>query len=216
MAAKITPSFGLFPKSIKAIDANIPGYLLLYILPFVVISYGVLSSQTAEGLLGSPFVLIGGLLNLFAFAPLYYLNTQAAKGKTLSVAQTLQGFRFFWRLLGLSILTSLIIILGFIAFIVPGIIMLRRYLLAPYFLIDQDLGIRQAMALSAERSKKYSGAIYGIVGVMFVLSLPGIVPLYGTIVSYILQFLYIAAPAARYFEIKTGKADSTNAAWSAS
>ena len=83
--------------------------------------------------------------------------------------------------------------------------MLKRYILAPYFLVDKNLGIMEAMNQSAEASKKYSSALWGLIGVTFLISLPGIIPVLGAIVSALLGIAYYCAPAVRYREVTTGE-----------
>jgi len=86
--------------------------------------------------------------------------------------------------------------------IVPGVIAIRRYFLAPYLMLDKDLSIREAMKQSAALSKPYSGSIWGIIGVIVLLSLPSIIPVIGWAVSFVLMLLYSVAPALRYQELK--------------
>lgn len=107
-----------------------------------------------------------------------------------------------WRLIGLYIVTGLIIFVGFILLIIPGLIMLRRYFLAPYVMIDKNCGIREAMDRSAAISKPHSGYIWGIVGVTILISMIGIIPLIGSIVAFVMGMFYSVAPALRYQELK--------------
>jgi hypothetical protein len=107
-----------------------------------------------------------------------------------------------WRMLGLYLVVSLYVTVGLILFIVPGLIMLRRYILAPYVMLDSKCGIKQAMEHSAEISKPYSGYVWGIIGVMFLIGLFNIIPGIGWMISFVLGFYYSAAPALRYQELK--------------
>jgi uncharacterized membrane protein len=99
---------------------------------------------------------------------------------------------------------SLIIGVGFLLLIVPGLFLLRRYILAPYFLVDKELSINEALNQSAAFSKKYSGAVWGLIGVTILISLLGIIPVLGGIASAILGIAYYCAPALRYKEVTTG------------
>jgi hypothetical protein len=107
-----------------------------------------------------------------------------------------------WRLVGLYLLVALYVVIGLILLIIPGLIMIRRYYLAPYAMIDRNCGIKEAMERSAAMSKPYSGSIWGIIGVMILISLVGIVPLIGWLASLILGMLYVVAPALRYQQLK--------------
>ena len=107
-----------------------------------------------------------------------------------------------WRLLGLYLLVALYVTVGLILLIVPGLIMIRRYFLAPYVMIDTKCGIKEAMERSAAMTKSYSGSIWGIIGVSFLIGLVAIVPFIGSLAAFILAALYSVAPAIRYQELK--------------
>jgi uncharacterized membrane protein len=107
-----------------------------------------------------------------------------------------------WRMFGLYILIGLYIFVGFILLIIPGLIMLRRYFLAPYVMLDTKCGITEAMERSAEISKPYSGYVWGIIGVMFLIGLLNAVPGIGWMFAFAFGMLYSVAPALRYQELK--------------
>jgi len=107
-----------------------------------------------------------------------------------------------WRLLGLYIVTGLIVFVGLLLLIVPGLIFLRRYYLAPYVMIDKNLSIGDSLSKSAELSALNTGAIWGLLGVMLLIGLIGIVPFIGGLVSFIIGSLYSVAPAMRYEQLK--------------
>lgn len=110
--------------------------------------------------------------------------------------------RLGWRLVGLYIVMGLVIGVGFLLLIVPGLIMLRRYFLAPYVMLDKNTGIREAMDKSAELTKLNTGAIWGVLGVMLLFGLVNIIPIIGGLASFVLGGLYSLAPAMRYHQLK--------------
>jgi uncharacterized membrane protein len=107
-----------------------------------------------------------------------------------------------WRMLGLYLLVGLYILVGLILLIVPGLIMLRRYFLAPYVMLDTKCSIKEAMDKSAAMSKPMPRAIWGIIGVTILISLINIVPLIGWLIAFVLGSLYSVAPALRYEQLK--------------
>lgn len=107
-----------------------------------------------------------------------------------------------WRMLGLYVTVGVIIGIGFILLIVPGLIMLRRYIFAPFVMLDRKCGIREALTRSARLSAINTGSVWGLIGVMFLISLLGIVPIIGSLASFILGALYSLAPALRYQQLK--------------
>jgi hypothetical protein len=73
--------------------------------------------------------------------------------------------------------------------------------LAPYVMLDTKCGITEAMERSADLTKPYSGYIWGIIGVMFLIGLFNIIPGIGWMISFVLGMLYSIAPALRYQEL---------------
>ncbi len=107
-----------------------------------------------------------------------------------------------WRLLGLYIVMFLIILVGLILFIIPGLIMIRRYFFAPYIMIEKKTSIREALDQSAALSLLNTGSVWGIIGVMFLIGLVNIIPIIGGLASFALGALYSVAPALRYEQLK--------------
>lgn len=108
-----------------------------------------------------------------------------------------------WRLLGLYIVAGLIILVGFAIFIVPGLFMLRRYLMAPYVMLDKKCSISEAMEKSAKLSLKNTGAVWGIIGVLFLVALVNVIPFIGGLAAFLLGMFYSVAPALRYEQLKS-------------
>lgn len=208
-------AFSLFKPSKDAVLKNKVPFLVLVFLPSFLILVGDVvggTNQASVNNFGNPFSqqgsftvfhAIGVVASLFFLPAAVYLELQAAKGKSPDLNQTLgDSMRYFWRLLGLLVVTGAIVLVGLVALIVPGIIFIQRYFLAPYFLIDRDLGIKKALSASAAASKGHAGAIWGVIGVMILLSLFGLIPIIGGLISMILLTLYTCAPALRYQEMK--------------
>lgn len=149
------------------------------------------------------WVLIVFVLGTIAVVMAQSAQLRAIEGKHLD-------FEALWRttkelglrLFLLYIVTAIIIIFGFILLIVPGLIFARRYFLAPYVMLDQKTGLKETLRRSAELSKKNTGAIWGVIGVIVLIGLIGIVPIIGGLVSFVLSCLYSVAPAMRYQQLK--------------
>lgn len=164
-------------------------------------------NATSEASVAHPLTTIGGLLSLLLLPAGIYIELLAAKGKAIDTWKSFtESLKYFWRLFGLFLLVGLIVICGLILFIVPGVIFIRRYFLAPYFLVDKDMKITDAMKASAEKTKGRPGAVWGIIGVSLLFVLLGIVPIFGGLISLVMLTLYTCAPAIRYAEIIKTKA----------
>lgn len=128
---------------------------------------------------------------------------QAAENQHLDFHNLWQVVRRMgWRLLGLYIVMSLIFFVGLLLFIIPGLFMIRRYMLAPYVMIEKNAGIGESLARSAELSKRNTGSVWGLMGVMLLIGLVNIIPYFGGLAAFILGCLYSVAPALRYQQLK--------------
>lgn len=107
-----------------------------------------------------------------------------------------------WRLLGLYIVMGVSIAIGLILLVIPGLILIRRFFLAPYIMIEKNQGIMDSLNESAQFSKINTGAIWGVIGVMFLIGLANIIPIIGGLASFVFGSLYSVAPALRYQQLK--------------
>ncbi len=201
--SKLTPSFELLKPSTNIIRDNLLIYFVLAVLPSLILGFQFARFGTNASIILSSGIIIISIISLLLYPPLIYTYLHTAKGKKVELSESIiESYKHFWPLIGVTILSGMIILLGLLLFIVPGIIMLRRYMLAPFYVMDRNLGITEAMTTSAAESKQYSGPVYGILGVNLVFAIIGVVPVLGQIIASILQILYSVAPAIRYLEIK--------------
>ncbi|MGH7195544.1 MAG: hypothetical protein ACREGA_02080 [Candidatus Saccharimonadales bacterium] len=216
-----TPSWNFVRPSLQLWRQHYSSLIVLVLLPLFVLQLGetlarghaagrqsvsILSFNSNLTLASSLIIIIGALWTIINAPALYYLLVQAAKGKNPALAACYRyGLKRFWRILGLRIAVFVIVAIGFILLIVPGVILLRRYYLANYYLIDQDLSIAESMRKSADESKPVSGYVYGTIGVTLVFaliagvvsSILGAAGIIGTLISYV----YLFAAALRYHEV---------------
>lgn len=213
---ELTSAFGLLPKSTEVIKRSLLTYFILLVIPLLLTSLtgettrlesGASFKEVVDSVVDSitPFMVAGSLLSLIFFPALMYTELHSAAGKHVSLRDALKGYKYLWRLIGVAILTGLIVILGFLALIIPGFVMIRRYVLAPYFLIDKNMSVTEAMSAAARATKPVSWSIYAIILVLALFSIiTGFGPI-GLVAGTILQVLYSVAFALRYQEIKGRK-----------
>jgi len=130
---------------------------------------------------------------------------KAAAGKKLTLSDLWQTVKTLWLKMVLTYIAfGLIVVVGFILLIVPGLFMIRRYMFAPYVMLEArgKIGIKEALDKSAELGLQNTRAVWGIIGVSFLISFCGILPIIGSLVSFVLGALYSIAPAIRYQQLK--------------
>ncbi len=206
-------AFSLFEPSWEAIKLNFSTFLLLFIAALGVTLVAVIAGVLLVlGFKDTPAVLYPalavlaiaaiGCLMILAPATVHVQLKSAQKATVDFDSAWQQGKKYVWRFWGMSILIGLIVLVGFILLIVPGFFMIKRYLLAPYFLVDKNLSIGDAMKNSAKAGQKYSGAVWGVLGVEVVISLVSGIPYLGSLAGFVLNVAYYCAPAIRYEQVK--------------
>lgn len=212
--AALPSAFDLFKPSIDLIKNNLMAFLILVGIPIVLMLIGEgpnlfkpatdagmwqSSSDGVWGFIGT----IGLILSILAAPGMIILQlTGARKQAPLTWSEAFRrGLQQFWRFLGLIIVMGVLLFISLLLLIVPFFIVLPRVFLAPYFLIDQKLGVGAALKASNEAYKAHKGT-WGVIGVSFLLGLAAVIPIIGFLVTNILSFLYAPACAIRYEQIK--------------
>jgi hypothetical protein len=214
-------AFNLFKPSMHAVGQNIwtiVGLCLSPVIPLAVfiplLIFRGVDTNTSPWL-SILTVLIGIVFYAYLFLvglALVYTTLAGARGKHVNIEEAIKGsLPFFWRYLGLSIALLIIHLIALCLLIVPFFFTLRRYLLAPYYMLDKNLGIKDSLHQSAVDSKKYSSYIWGIIGVEFLFGALCIIPILGGVACFVLAIMYTCAPAIRYLQIQSAEKSSTPA-----
>ena len=214
----LTPSADLILTSMRLLRDNIWPVLYLTFLPTLVTVVGSVllndvlkpngalnwTDRSTAGLL---MVLAGGVWVLLTFPGSLIMQLDAVRGKHPTAMDCFKrGLRYVLPMIGTIILIEICILAGLFAFIIPGLILVRSFYLAQYYVVDQQLGPRGALKKSRAESKPNAGYIWGILGIVVLFTLfssfVGRIPVAGYILSLIVGLLYSFAPAYRYNEIK--------------
>ena len=229
--ANLTSAVDLFGKSYGLVRKNLNIYALVYFVPAAMVIAGVIqliadnqrrgwdwghafsssflgpnvgsgsSIQAASAILS--IILLFGAIVSYLLA--IVLNLRVAQDKKPTFRSTWFEVTRDWlwvKLLGLGIVTIMLLIVGFVLLVVPGVIMLWRLFLAPYILVDKKTKIFDALSISWNMTRGYAWPIYSIILFSFVLALTGLIPIVGSLIAFILATAYAVAPALRYQELK--------------
>jgi len=135
------------------------------------------------------------------------LTLGAVKGKTYTSAIFKTSLGYYLRFVGLSILVSLAVTGLFILLVVPAFIFGPRLILAPYFLIDQNLGVVESFKASWHQSKGNVGKLYGIIGAEIIMAILCLV-----LIGIYFLLMFAAVNAVLYYYIKSTQGTKTVAA----
>lgn len=213
--------FKLFSPSWAAVKLNLGTWIITWLVTSVIIV--VLASIPLIALTaasrddsGSGLLLAGvawlvtlvvGLLVYSRFAGLIVnLMVQSVRGTKLSFKQALDaGKPYGWKLIGFFILYSIAVTIGYIFFVIPGIIFMIWFSMGAFVIVDEKRGVIEAFSRSKELVKGRFWEIFGVIGVMQIVSILAIIPLLGWIAALALSVAYAAATAVRYVQLKEFK-----------
>ncbi len=127
--------------------------------------------RTARSPLEAVSRLLGLICTPLLTGALTFAVFQAIRGKNIAVGEALSaGFRRIVPLLGVAICSGLFVFVGFLLLIIPGIIfMCMVYVASPVCVVEQE-GVFASMRRSRELTKGYRSTIFGIVVLMFLLT----------------------------------------------
>lgn len=193
-------AFGLFKNSKAAIRNVLWTYVGLMLISMAV-SFAVSivggSPENNAGLyLGAQLVSIVASI-LFSIASMI-IEFSGIRNEKISVADSLsKSLPLFVRMLLLGILLGVIAVVSALLFFIPFIFVLPRIILAPYYMVDKNMGVMESFNASWEAGKGLLGKVWGIIGASVVFALP-IFTIIGIPVSIYLFIMYGAAWAILY------------------
>lgn len=204
----ISNPFKMVGPSANALGVNIStlfallGVLLLPVLGFFVATGIGLIGRDAPIALGVAAVI--GFASFAAFLILALLAgpafaiilLAAVDNQKVALKPTLaQARKFIWRALGISVLTALAILGGYLLFVIPGFIFSAWFSLSLYALVKEDLGVMASMKRSRELVR---GRVFEVWSVSTLPALVYIVPFLGGLLNVVLSIVLIPAMALRY------------------
>ncbi|HYF97216.1 MAG TPA: hypothetical protein VD947_04250 [Patescibacteria group bacterium] len=157
--------------------------------------------------LGAIIVLALGIVGLFLYAMSISLQVKSSVGKKPDLAELFEdGKKYFFPLVGTALLSGLIVLGGLILLIVPGIIAIGRLAMAPYHVVDKNLGVIDALKASNNQAIGKMGLIYAAIGVTIVIALIAalldIIPIIGPLVGVGVTIAYSLVLVLRYQQLK--------------
>lgn len=209
----LTPSWDLLGPSFGLLKKNFVPILYLSILPQLVLTLGLtllpkhfdhaLNTRETIGAIVTGF---GILLSLLVYPGFILFVSRTAQKHSITTREAFTaGLKRFLPFLGLVIIVLVLTVVGFMFFIIPGLIVFRALYLAPYYLLDQGLNPIEAMKKSESESQPVSAWVWGTIGVTSILTLTasviGKIPVLGTFIGLVITYSYIYGPALRYCEV---------------
>lgn len=161
-------------------------YFVVYLVVMVVTSLILFGSLKSMGPNGDPSVGAGlsTLQNLIVLAVampmsagIWMMGIRRAVGAPIAAGQVLGYFHKVLPLLATYLLMMLLVVIGFILLIIPGIYLLIAYMLALPLVVEKNLGPWQALEASRKAVSKRWFEILGFGIVIGLINIAGAIPL---------------------------------------
>ncbi len=124
----------------------------------------------------------------------YIVALKLAKNKSRNFADFFAGFKRFFPIFLVNLVSSLLIFLGLILFILPGIYLVIAYLFAILFILEYRFGVWQALEASRKVISKHWLSFFGFSLTLLYVNLVGILFLgIGLLVTIPLSYCAIVA-----------------------
>jgi len=165
----------------------------------VFIIYGIINGPTAAFQWEAddfhwfliPFVLFAIGFGIFIAGPIGYSTNwvflKAVRGENFEIRDMFAVFqRNYWNAVAANVVVGLIVGIGLLMLIVPGIIFACRLAFVPYLVIDREMELTEALNKSWEMTKGYGGQIFLMGIIAFFVVILGLIALFfGVIISAI-------------------------------
>ena len=110
--------------------------------------------------LGIGFTLMQQAVSVFLGIGMTRMSLAAARDKAPGFEQLFSGGRWFWPIVGFSILYGIGIMVGFLLLIIPGIILMLMWWPARMVLIDDQAGVMDSFGLARQITKGNWGTTF--------------------------------------------------------
>ena len=187
-------AFGIYKYSKRIVSFNLGAFLPLIIATYLVDIIGAYSTGTLLK------TLLYILVFLFQLSSYVVLVGSFHKEK-ISASEALdKATRISLKVLAVYMIVAVVFILGLIALILPGLYLLPRLLLAPYYVIDKDMGIRESLEAAWHNSQGHAVITWGVLAVQILFGILAlvIIGLYFSIVysaAFIVLYGYVNSHA---------------------
>ena len=123
-----------------------------------------------------PLVLFGIAYGIFVAGPIGYgakwVFLKAVRGERIEVKDIFIVFqRNYWNIIIANVVVGIIVGLGIVMLIVPGIIFACRLAFVPYLVVDREMDVMDALRVSWDMTRGYCGQIFlmGLLAIPVVL-----------------------------------------------
>jgi uncharacterized membrane protein len=142
--------------------------------------------------------IIGGIISLFVTGPLWYgvsyAYLRAARGEPVDINNMFVVFQNYLNVFLADLLTTIMVVIGFIFLVVPGIYLACKLAFVPYIVVEKKLSAIDAISMSWKMTNGYGWQIF-LVGLLAIpVFIAGLICLgIGAVISFMLVSMTLAS-----------------------
>jgi uncharacterized membrane protein len=154
--------------------------LVIFVLILFSIPMAIMNSFVDRDTFGSSaftiFIIAYGIIILgpISFGA-NWIFLKAARHESFKTYDMFMAFQYIWKVVVANILVSIIVSIGFVLLIVPGIIFACRLAFVSYLVMDEKMEAIEAIKKSWEMTRGYSWTIFGMAIMSFFICLAGLI-----------------------------------------
>jgi uncharacterized membrane protein len=142
-----------------------PELLLIFIIAIVIgipSGMGDLSQGAASGFLS----FLGAVYGILIVGPVNYgvsfAYLKASREESLEIKNMFEAFQTYWNAVLASLLVCVIVVIGFILLIVPGIVFACKLAFTPYLVVDRKMDVIEAVKGSWNMTRGHALKVFFI------------------------------------------------------
>ena len=211
----VVTSYNLALKSYEqiAILFLLPSLIYILSINFIGPNFNpIRTTLSSHQFIGVYLLIVWAIVSLINFSASTYFRVITAKtAKAPSLVECYrEGSKIMIKVLTVQMLSILVIGLGFMALIVPGVIFFRRYWFCSFYTISHpNLTIREIFNKAANETKPFANYLYATASLILLINLTiGILiggsPI-GDVFVFLIGYSILFVPSLRYQEITSYK-----------
>jgi len=157
-------------------------FLELFLIGIIAFVIG-LPAALGQGMDGGTGAVI---LGIFAFAygilvsgPIEYgvsfANLKAARGDKLEIKNMFEAFHNYWNAVLANVLVGVIVVVGLVLLIVPGIIFACKLVFTPYLVVDRKMEVIEAVKESWRMTNGHAWKVFGMGLLAILICIAGLI-----------------------------------------
>lgn len=207
ISASLHQGWDIFKKHIWFLIGIAVVMFIVQLLPgFLIGLAGISEESGAAGLIN----LAGFVLNMIVAMGWIYIMIRLIRGQETKLNDLFAKASVFFKYLFGTILYGLIVIVGLILLIVPGIIWGIKFMFTPYLIVDKEVGPMEALKMSSRMTNGLKWELFGLMIVIGIINLLGLLALgIGLLITVPVTSLAYVSAYDRLVS-KSGKTDSAS------